>query len=175
MYTFTSADAWKTYDIFVTATDSTNLTDQYELVLTTNTFQHGQSMAAGSPWYGMNESTSTDPQTCGVQFPQWPSPNSAPFLNVQVVITQLPADGTLFIGSARGSREPVRCIANLHLQLGLLPAQYEFLRPGHDSLLFQLPEHRPDYKRTGEPLHQHGEHRGPGGPLGPNRRPGGVQ
>ena len=104
MYTFTSADAWKTYDIFVTATDSTNLTDQYELVLTTNTFQHGQSMAAGSPWYGMNESTSTDPQTCGVQFPQWPSPNSAPFQNVQVVITQLPADGTLFIGGARGSR-----------------------------------------------------------------------
>ena len=49
------ASKWQTYDVFVTATDSARRTDQYELVIYTNVFNRGYSIAAGSGWQSMNE------------------------------------------------------------------------------------------------------------------------
>ena len=66
------ASKWQTYDVFVTATDSARRTDQYELVIYTNVFNRGYSIAAGSGWQSMNENMVVVPTSATVSFPRSP-------------------------------------------------------------------------------------------------------
>ena len=89
------ASKWQTYDVFVTATDSARRTDQYELVIYTNVFNRGYSIAAGSGWQSMNENMVGADDSATVSFPRSPD---GMFSYVKLVLDQLPVDGTLYCG-----------------------------------------------------------------------------
>ena len=90
---FTTAIPFTTYDCYVTATDATTgLSDQYEIVLWTNMDDYGLSMAALGSWQSIDENTSAT-----VGFGQSLSDY---FSDVQLVLDQLPTNGTLSLNGS---------------------------------------------------------------------------
>ena len=91
--TFLPTDDWRTYDCYITATDSAGQIDRYELVFNTNIWYHGESMAAGSSWRSINENTSATVEILQI-------PGEGSFTDVDLVFNGLLAEGTLDVNGS---------------------------------------------------------------------------